>query len=283
MAHAVSMKLPHSTSELISWCITAVLAFLRMSSILRSVLHSYGCCRTSHLPVFYAFGRKAIDADAMVKEFQQSFPIVDGRTQDLEVCYACSVSSFLRLHADENAGQEGARVIIYYDVEYAYVTPQIEARLREAGYPTDQIIMSHVNRFYVPEKRNRLVSIPTGTLLLLLGNPQWPNLALESCKACDCGKSSETDEKEVCSVPTERGESSETQQVIYGRTIAERRADEDKKRDIIVFIGEEGPTLTNFLIKYNQSKVRIVQPRKLPGRWLCLPLCHSDMAVQPRK
>jgi diphthamide biosynthesis enzyme Dph1/Dph2-like protein len=42
-------------------------------------------CRTSHLPVIYVFGRKPLDVAHLVQEFKQSFPLVDQRTQNVEV------------------------------------------------------------------------------------------------------------------------------------------------------------------------------------------------------
>jgi hypothetical protein len=151
--------------------------------------------------------------------------------------------------------QEGGRVVVFYDVEYAYAAPLLEAELRTAGYPPTEVAVSCVDRFYVPAKGLRLPP---------LRSPSSESVTSASgggggCVSCDCQRPQQLPE----AVPAEAagiqgGGDAET--VVYGRRVppADAGRGEDRKRDIVLFVGEEGPTLTNFLITYNQAQVPIV-------------------------
>jgi diphthamide biosynthesis enzyme Dph1/Dph2-like protein len=117
---------------------------------------------------------------------------------------------------------------VYYDVQYAHAVPEVQAKLSAAGYSAEEVVVSHVDRFYVPPKRGKAEEPCAGERDLLRQSPAAHTKA---------------DHDHI---------------MIYGRRVPAPQpggAKDQKQRDTVLFIGEEGPTLTNFLITYNQSKV----------------------------
>ncbi|ELR25502.1 diphthamide biosynthesis protein 2, putative [Acanthamoeba castellanii str. Neff] len=182
---------------------------------------------TSHLPVIYVFGRKPLDVAHLVQEFKQSFPLVDQHTQNIE--FTC---------------QEGGRVVVYYDVEFAYAAPLLEAELRSAGYPAAEVAVSRLDRFYVPARGLRLPPLTTTT-----------GSGGGGCGSCDCRQPREQPDEPSATSAVAEAEAAEV--VVYGRRIAApgQGGGQDKKRDVVLFVGEEGPTLTNFVITYSQARM----------------------------
>jgi hypothetical protein len=137
-------------------------------------------------------------------------------------------------------------VVVYYDVEFAYAAPLLEAELRSAGYPAAEVAVSRVDRFYVPARGLRLPPPTTAT-----GG---------GCGSCDCRQPREQPEELPPSATSAVAEAEAAEVVVYGRRIAapgqgQGGGGQDKKRDVVLFVGEEGPTLTNFVITYSQAQV----------------------------
>lgn len=141
-------------------------------------------------------------------------------------------------------------MVVYYDVEFAYAAPLLEAELRSAGYPAAEVAVSRVDRFYVPARGLRL---PPPTTATATGG---------GCGSCDCRPPREQPDELPTSATSSVAEAEAAEAVVYGRRIAapgqgqgQGGGGQDKKRDVVLFVGEEGPTLTNFVITYSQAQV----------------------------
>ena len=142
-------------------------------------------------------------------------------------------------------------MVVYYDVEFAYAAPLLEAELRLAGYPAAEVAVSRVDRFYVPARGLRLP-------------PTTATAAGGGCGSCDCRPPREQPDELPTSATSAVAEAEAAEVVVYGRRIAApgqgqgQGGGQDKKRDVVLFVGEEGPTLTNFVITYSQAQVSCV-------------------------
>lgn len=138
-------------------------------------------------------------------------------------------------------------MVVYYDVEFAYAAPLLEAELRSAGYPAAEVAVSRLDRFYVPARGLRLPPLTTTT-----------GSGGGGCGSCDCRQPREQPDEPSATSAVAEAEAAEV--VVYGRRIAApgQGGGQDKKRDVVLFVGEEGPTLTNFVITYSQARVSCV-------------------------
>ena len=82
--------------------------------------------RTSRLPVFYVYGRKAIDVDNFSEEFAKTFPLNDTSKK---------------------------MPIIFYDVWYHHIMAELSKALDHKGYTQDHLVFTQLQNFQEAQQR----------------------------------------------------------------------------------------------------------------------------------
>eukprot|EP00005_Dracoamoeba_jomungandri_P000731 CAMPEP_0174256640 /NCGR_PEP_ID=MMETSP0439-20130205/5855_1 /TAXON_ID=0 /ORGANISM="Stereomyxa ramosa, Strain Chinc5" /LENGTH=536 /DNA_ID=CAMNT_0015339349 /DNA_START=250 /DNA_END=1860 /DNA_ORIENTATION=+ len=84
---------------------------------------------TSRLPVQYIFGKKELDVERFMEEFQSNFPV-----------------------------NQKQKVIVFYDVFYHHLVPRLETELLELGYDPLDVVVSKLHTFFQPSKPSTQLS-----------------------------------------------------------------------------------------------------------------------------
>jgi len=125
--------------------------------------------------------------------------------------------------------QEARPLVVHYDVHYAHAMPQLESKIRELGYTANQVVLNQIKRFHVPDSDSRPKPKPPGC-------------------GSRCG----------CHQDEEAKNGRDDDEKRHSREVKpEVQKEESKKQGgpAVLFIGEDGPTLTNLLIGRSQAKV----------------------------
>ncbi|KAL6071145.1 Diphthamide biosynthesis protein 2 [Balamuthia mandrillaris] len=149
------------------------------------------------------------------------------------------------------------RYLFFYDVGYHHLVAELEVLLRIFGYVEEVASFTAVDKFYQP---------PTRTLPKSEEEKKEESESCGDCSGCSCSSTSSTHTTSVSSGTMSSGsvegadETRAEERIVFGRKF-KLQAGTSVKDYTIIYIGEEGRTLTNLVIHFNHNEFLRFSPK----------------------
>ena len=177
----------------------------------------FRCERTKRLPVLYVFGHEEVDTDDLVSQFQAQYP---------------------QTHSD-------IPILILYDVIYSHITGSIVNRVLIDCFAYKCFFFLMITDAI----KSCLASVYSNVVISEILMPDGHKLGTTSDDVISTrGEPSSNGNNETCDSHV-TGQTT----VMFGRVLNTTRPLADYR---ILYIGEEGPTLTNFMLTLKDNEVK---------------------------